>query len=96
MPSPETESTDAQTTSSTNVIAMLETLRQARALLDGCHDLLFVDLEHTPDDLLEEATNDIFEIREIAGELYEPIAFQLAENELARREQAAMEARSSL
>jgi len=55
-------------------------------LLDGCHDLLFVDLEHTPDDLLREATNDIFDIREIAGEIYEPIAFQIAENELAEIE----------
>lgn len=86
MPNPETDFTAAQTISNTNTIAMLEMLRQARVLLDGCHDLLFVDLDHTPDDLLQEATNDIFDIREIAGEIYEPIAFQLAENELAELE----------
>lgn len=89
MPAPQPESaatTGVQSTSSTNVIAMLETLRQARALLAGCHDLLFAELECAPDDLLREATNDIFDIREIAGEIYEPIAFQIAENELAEIE----------
>lgn len=84
MPTPEPVSLAASATS--NTIAMLEMLRQARALLGDCCDLLFTDLESVPDDLLREATNDIFELREIAGEIYDPIAFQIAGNELAELE----------
>ena len=80
---PTSEAASLATSTASNAIAMLEKLRKARALLDGCHDLLFADLETVPDNLLREVTNDIFEIREIAGEIYEPIAFQIAETELA-------------
>jgi len=69
-----------------STLAMLKDLRRARALLDGCQDLVFANLEFIPVDVLRKATDDIFEIREIAGEIYDPIAFQIAENELAELE----------
>ena len=83
---PTSEAASLVTSATSNAIAMLEMLRQARAMLGDCYDLLITDLESVPDDLLREATNDIFEIREIAGEIYDPIAFQIAENELAELE----------
>lgn len=64
-------------------VALLNLMRKARELVDACENLLVMDLAAVPDDMLREATNDIFAIRELAGEIYEPIAFQLADNELA-------------
>lgn len=82
-----TESTSSPVQSAPNTtpraIALLQKIKQARALLTDCRELLCLDLEAVPDDLLQDARGDIHEVREMAGDIFGPIAFQLADNQLA-------------
>jgi hypothetical protein len=64
-------------------VAMLNEIQRLRDVLVGCRDLEFSDLSAVPDEMLREATNHLCEIRELAGDISEAIAFQVANNELA-------------
>ena len=67
-------------------IAMFNDIRRLRDGLAACKELEFVDLTDVPDDLLREVTNILCEIRELVGNLYEPVAFQIEDNEMAELE----------
>lgn len=73
---------------------MVAEIRQIRDRVADCHDLLAMNLGGVPDDPLREAMHDLADIREYAGELFDVIAIQLANNELA--EIQALEADSEL
>jgi len=66
--------------------AMLNEIERLKDILVGCRGLEFADLTAVPDEMLREATNHLCEIRDLAGNFYEPIAFQVADNELAELE----------
>lgn len=67
-------------------IALLTEIRRITEALGKCRALEVEDLAAVPDDMLREATNDLCEIRELAGTYYEPIAFQIGENDMAEIE----------
>ena len=75
----------SETTMKTHV-AMLNEIQRLRDVLVGCRDLEFSDLSAVPDEMLREATNHLCEIRELAGDISEAIAFQIANNEQAELE----------
>jgi hypothetical protein len=67
-------------------VAMLNEIQRLRDVLVGCRDLEVTDLAAVPDEMLRAATNHLCEIRELAGDISEAIAFQVANNELAELE----------
>ncbi len=64
------------------VLMMIAAVRRMRDLLADCHEMLVADLGSVSDDALYEAARDLSEIGEYAGELYDVVAIQLANNEL--------------
>lgn len=67
-------------------VAVLNSLKKARELVDACDILFIADTAGIPDEMLREAIDDIEAIQEMCSEIYEPISFQLANNELAEIE----------
>jgi hypothetical protein len=75
-------------------VALLSRLKEARAVVEACEPLSHADPAEISDELLREAASDIDVIHEICGEIYEMIAYQVAENELAeiKAEEQALQA----
>jgi len=70
-------------------VAMLNEIQRLRDVLAGCRDLEVTDFSAAPDEMLLAATNHLCEIRELAGDISEAIAFQVANNELLTTADAA-------
>lgn len=64
-------------------VAVLNSLKKARELVDACESLLLDDFDGIPDEMLEEGLNDIEAIEEMCKEIYEMLLTQLCSNELA-------------
>lgn len=64
-------------------VAVLNSLKKARELVDACESLFLDDFDGIPDEMLEEGVNDIEAIEEMCKEIYEMLLTQLCSNELA-------------
>jgi hypothetical protein len=64
-------------------VAMLNEIQRLNVAFQECGDLEFAELTSVPDDMLREAANHLCEIRNLAGDVYERIAYEIASNELA-------------